>query len=207
MKILNCGNEADVTVANQNAGGVLGVNFGNRGALEMVNCYNTGNITGNNESAGLSGWLGNATIANCYNSGVIVGVDGDKTLARFASLSATNCYDMGGQSGTTAFSDNMLASGELCYLLSGSENNLESVWRQNIGEDGHPVLDPDHKVVIFKGGKFTNDISGIEIVEDKAPVAVPEGIFTLRGERINELRQGINIVRMSDGSVRKVLIK
>ena len=207
VKILNCGNEADVTVANQNAGGVLGVNFGNRGALEMVNCYNTGNITGNNESAGLSGWLGNATIANCYNSGVIVGVDGDKTLARFASLSATNCYDMGGQSGTTAFSDNMLASGELCYLLSGSENNLESVWRQNIGEDEHPVLDPDHKVVIFKGGKFTNDISGIEIVEDKAPVAVPEGIFTLRGERINELRQGINIVRMSDGSVRKVLIK
>lgn len=207
VKILNCGNEADVTVANQNAGGVLGVNFGNRGALEMVNCYNTGNITGNNESAGLSGWLGNATIANCYSSGVVVGVDGDKTLARFASLSATNCYDMGGQSGTTAFSDNMLASGELCYLLSGSENNLESVWRQNIGEDGHPVLDPDHKVVIFKGGKFTNDISGIEIVEDKAPVAVPEGIFTLRGERINELRQGINIVRMSDGSVRKVLIK
>ncbi|MBO7498249.1 MAG: hypothetical protein J6T64_03545 [Bacteroidaceae bacterium] len=207
VKILNCGNEADVTVANQNAGGVLGVNFGNRGALEMVNCYNTGNITGYNESAGLSGWLGNATIANCYNSGVIVGVDGDKTLARFASLSATNCYDMGGQSGTTAFSDNMLASGELCYLLSGSENNLESVWRQNIGEDGHPVLDPDHKVVVFRGGKFTNDLSGIEIVEEKAPVAVPEGIFTLRGERINELRQGINIVRMSDGSVRKVLIK
>ncbi len=207
VKIINCGNEADVTVVEKNGGGVLGVNFGNRGALEMVNCYNTGNIKGDNETAGLSGWLGNATIANCYSYGTVVGVDGDKTLARFASVSATNCYDFNGQSGTTAFSEKMLASGELCYLLGGGENNLESVWRQNIGEDEHPVLDPDHKVVIFKGGKFTNDISGIEVVEEETPVAAPEGIYTLRGERVNELRPGINIVRMGDGTVRKVLIK
>ena len=208
VKIYNCGNEADVTAVNQNAGGILGVDHQSWCTLELVNCYNTGNITGANESAGLSGWLGSAaTVTNCYNSGVIVGVDGDKTLTRFSSVTFTNCYDMGGQSGTTAFSDKMLASGELCYLLGGGENNLESVWRQNIGEDEHPVLDPDHKVVVFKGGKFTNDISGIEVVEEETPVAAPEGIYTLRGERVNELRPGINIVRMGDGSVRKVLIK
>ena len=208
VKIYNCGNEADVTAVNQNAGGILGVDHQSWCTLELVNCYNTGNITGANESAGLSGWLGSAaTVTNCYNSGVIVGVDGDKTLTRFSSVTFTNCYDIGGQSGTTAFSEKMLASGELCYLLGGGENNLESVWRQNIGEDEHPVLDPDHKVVVFKGGKFTNDIDGIEVVEEETPVAAPEGIYTLRGERVNELRPGINIVRMGDGTVRKVLIK
>ena len=208
VKIYNCGNEAEVTAANQNAAGIIGVNHQSWSTLELVNCYNTGNITGANESSGLSGWLGSAaTVTNCYNSGVIVGVDGDKTLARFSSVTFKNCYDTGGQSSTTAFNEKQLASGELCYMLGGSENNLESVWRQNIGEDEHPVLDPDHKVVIFKGGQFTNDLSGIIVVEDETPVAAPAGIYTLRGERVNELRQGINIVRMSDGTVKKVLVK
>ncbi|MDR9830543.1 hypothetical protein RCJ22_33715, partial [Vibrio sp. FNV 38] len=77
--IENCGNEADVMVDNQNGAGVLGVNFGNRGTVTINNCYNTGNITGSNESAGLSGWLGtNAVVRNSYNSGVIIGTDGDK---------------------------------------------------------------------------------------------------------------------------------
>ena len=208
VKIYNCGNEAEVTATNQNAAGIIGVNHQSWSTLELVNCYNTGNITGANESSGLSGWLGSAaTVTNCYNSGVIVGVDGDKTLARFSSVTFKNCYDTGGQSSTTAFNEKQLASGELCYMLGGSENNLESVWRQNIGEDEHPVLDPDHKVVIFKGGQFTNDLSGIIVVEDETPVAAPAGIYTLRGERVNELRQGINIVRMSDGTVKKVLVK
>ena len=58
------------------------------------------------------------------------------------------------------------------------------------------------------GGKFTNDPDGIAVPEaDVTPSAAPEGIYTLRGERITELRQGINIVRMSDGTVRKVLVK
>jgi hypothetical protein len=209
VKIYNCGNEADVISANQNAGGILGVDHQSWCNIEIVNCYNTGNITGGNESAGLSGWVGdNASITNSYNGGVVVGVDGDKSLARFGSATLKNCYDIGGQSGTTAFSDKQMASGELCYLLNGSVNDAEAVWRQNIGEDEHPVLDPSHKAVYFLGGKFTNDPDGIAVPEaDVTPSAAPEGIYTLRGERITELRQGINIVRMSDGTVRKVLVK
>lgn len=209
VKIYNCGNEADVISANQNAGGILGVDHLSWCNIEIVNCYNTGNITGGNESAGLSGWVGdNASITNSYNGGVVVGVDGDKSLARFGSATLKNCYDIGGQSGTTAFSDKQMASGELCYLLNGSVNDAEAVWRQNIGEDEHPVLDPSHKAVYFLGGKFTNDPDGIAVPEaDVTPSAAPEGIYTLRGERITELRQGINIVRMSDGTVRKVLVK
>ena len=209
VKIYNCGNEADVTSANQNAGGILGVDHKSWCNIEMVNCYNTGNITGANESAGLSGWCGdNASITNSYNGGVVIGVDGDKTLARFGSATLKNCYDIGGQGSTTAFSDKQMASGELCYLLAGSANDPEAVWRQNIGEDEHPVLDPSHKAVFFMGGKFTNDPDGIAVPEaDEKPSVAPEGIYTLRGERVTELRQGINIVRMSDGTVRKVLVK
>ena len=211
--IENCGNEADVMVDNQNGAGILGVNFGNRGTVTINNCYNTGNITGSNESAGLSGWLGtNAVVRNSYNSGVIIGTDGDKSLARYSSASFTNCYDFGDNAqslaGISSFTQKQLESGELCFLLNGSENTFEPAFRQTLGEDAHPVLDPSHKAVFYVGGQFTNDDSGIQrpAIEEPA-VVVPEGIFTLRGERVTELQQGINIVRMSDGSVRKVLVK
>ena len=209
VKIYNCGNEADVVAAIQNAAGILGVDHLSWCNIEIVNCYNTGNITGGNESAGLSGWCGdNASITNSYNGGTVVGVDGDKTLARFGSATLKGCFDIGGQGSTTAFSEKQMASGELCYLLGGSANDPDAIWRQNIGEDGHPVLDPSHKAVFFMGGKFTNDPDGIAVPEtDETPSIAPEGIYTLRGERVEELRQGINIVRMSDGTVRKVLVR
>ena len=39
------------------------------------------------------------------------------------------------------------------------------------------------------------------------PLSVPDQIFTLGGGKVDTLQKGINIIRMSDGTVKKVWVK
>lgn len=48
---------------------------------------------------------------------------------------------------------------------------------------------------------------GIETVSRQAAEATIVGIYTLDGKRLGQLQHGINIVRMSDGSIRKVTVQ
>lgn len=50
-------------------------------------------------------------------------------------------------------------------------------------------------------------VTGIEGVETKVEVATPVAIYNISGTRVNKTSKGINIVKMSDGSVKKVLVK
>ena len=56
--------------------------------------------------------------------------------------------------------------------------------------------------------QFTTDIdmSGIEEVEMSSDAATPETWYDLHGRRLSEPRHGINILRMSDGSSRKIFV-
>ena len=56
------------------------------------------------------------------------------------------------------------------------------------------------------GDEFEGDATGVTVVE-AAPSEVIEGIYSLSGARIDNLQPGVNILRMSDGSVKKVLVK
>ena len=143
VTLLNCGNEANVTVAGQNAGGVVGCNRNGSLVYKLTNCYNTGTIKGGSESAGISGWLkNNAVVTNCYNIGNVTGVDGTKTFARWDSGSYTNCYntlaanEFAGR--TDSYPMSKVTSGELCYKLN-SDTNDGTTWTQTIGEDSHPI--------------------------------------------------------------------
>lgn len=51
--------------------------------------------------------------------------------------------------------------------------------------------------------------TGIEDINSEADgqKAVPAGIYSINGTRIQKMQRGINIVKMADGSVRKVLVK
>lgn len=40
-----------------------------------------------------------------------------------------------------------------------------------------------------------------------APVAAPAGIYTVSGAKVDKLQKGINIVKMEDGSVKKIMVK
>ena len=47
-----------------------------------------------------------------------------------------------------------------------------------------------------------NDIESLEVSHDDIAT-----IYNLNGHRINSLQRGINIIRMNDGKVRKVVVK
>jgi hypothetical protein len=55
--------------------------------------------------------------------------------------------------------------------------------------------------IVINGSYTTTNIENIENQEDV------RNIYTIDGKRTNEPRKGINIVRLKDGSIRKVLIK
>ena len=134
--VRNCGNEADVTGTEANAAGIVGCS---EKKVIIENCYNTGHITGSKESAAICGWMGDgsSTIANCYNIGAITGQDGSNRMYR-RTVTATNLYDIDGVQGTK-FTNEQLASGELCYNLNGNQSTI--AWYQTLGTDGdaHPV--------------------------------------------------------------------
>lgn len=49
--------------------------------------------------------------------------------------------------------------------------------------------------------------TGVDAVETETNVAIKAVIYDIQGRQTNTMRRGVNIVRMSDGSVRKVLVK
>lgn len=209
VEITGCGNEADITVTGANAGGILGVNDQQTAMVYITNCYNTGAITAQRESAAISGWLGNrAKVVNTYNTGIVAatGLDGNLTFARGTNCEYINCYELDG-SQVTDVTSNQVTDGELCYLLNGKQSD-DVVFFQTLGEDSHPVLDKTHKVVYFDGTKYVNELlpDAIESTTDTTGATVT-GIWSLSGMKQNTLQKGINVVKMSDGTVRKVLVK
>lgn len=191
--IRNCGNEADVTVAEANAAGILGVDDVSAMEVTIANCYNTGNIVGGRESAAISGWLGdrNCTVSNSWNSGSVQGVDGSNTFFRNGNAKAVNCYETIGSQVTSVTAD-QVANGELKTLLNNGAH--AEIWYQTVGTDAHPMLD------------FEYLANGIETVPAQV-VAGAAGIYTIGGAKVATMQKGINIIRMEDGSVRKVLVK
>lgn len=76
-KITDCINDADIshTKANGKAGGIIGIGSQDAKTITVINCHNTGDVTGGNVG-GIIGYLGNVTTAlfeDCSNSGAIIG--------------------------------------------------------------------------------------------------------------------------------------
>jgi hypothetical protein len=84
-----------------------------------------------------------------------------------------------------------------------------------VGTKTHGVMDArwfsyDNFTLTYFGTASAKENSGdytpIEGIEENNVVA-PVAIYNLAGSRVNNLTKGINIVKMSDGSVKKVLVK
>ncbi|MBM6992238.1 MAG: chitobiase/beta-hexosaminidase C-terminal domain-containing protein [Prevotella sp.] len=54
---------------------------------------------------------------------------------------------------------------------------------------------------------YNQQAAGVEIVNTGRGVAKVKAIYSINGARINSLQRGINIVKMTDGTTRKVLVK
>jgi hypothetical protein len=49
--------------------------------------------------------------------------------------------------------------------------------------------------------------TGIECIEKPTTSNIPAGIYNINGMRINSLQRGLNIVKMGDGTIKKVMVK
>ena len=209
LTIENCGNEAVVNVGQEgvNGAGILGVNDLSEAYVRIINCYNTGEIIGQRECGAISGWLGDrAEVINCYSSGSVVpgAIDGTRSFARYngSNVTFTNCFEVYG-SQVTAAEEESVANGKLCYDLNEGAGKV--VYYQTLGSDMHPILDATHGIVVLENGQYVNVSDGIATTV--AATSQAETIHGINGVRLEQMMRGINIVRQSDGTVRKVLIK
>lgn len=141
------GVQGTIEARQQNAGGIIGCNYGSQTCMEMEHCYVSGNVQGANESAALSGWLGRyARVRHCYSIAQVYGVDGTNTLYRCENTFAvTNCHEgsaTGRQVGIAKVTRRDIQSGCLCITLN--DGGTRQVWYQTLGQDRYPVLQPQH---------------------------------------------------------------
>lgn len=136
--IENCTNAVNVT-GNNSVGGVVGYIKGTvysaRGRSTVVNCENTGNITGKVTSVGgIAGWAINTDVTGCENSGTITlinslanadtgGIGGiigyfQSTMTNDAACEVTieNCFNTG-----AVTSDGKMTIGGVVGLLEGKD--------------------------------------------------------------------------------------
>ena len=178
--LTNLGNEAPVTGTAQNVSGIIGVDMGGSANLFITNCYVTGAINGNRESATICSWSSAASVVkNCWSSATLAGKYGEEDSFTRGSAACVNCYEIEGvgtqnnktgANKTNLFAEEEVASGLLCA-------KLETIaFRQNVGEDTHPVFDQTHAVVkqITEAGYATMYI--------EPAVAIPAGVEVFTGE-------------------------
>ena len=185
LNIESCLNLANVkSTGNKNCGGIFGANTKSKGVIHIINCGNTGDVEGTDESASITGWIGSNSgqiISNCWNSGDLAGLKGIQNMYRDQGSSATssNLYTTEieeGEQGTT-ITNEQIASGELCYLLNG--NSCYDVnWTQTIGTDDYPVP--------FNTSGIVNYISSVGYTTQYIPstdVTIPTGVEAYAGEK------------------------
>jgi hypothetical protein len=199
-----CANFATVYSASTYAGGITSYLAGS--LTNLSNCYNVGDVTGvTGNAGGVVGYISTiGSIANVYNIGEVTGAGG--TCACVGSTQSkekvTNAYSTKAltlNTDCTLVTEEQMASGEIAYKLG-------EAFGQHIGVDAYPVIG-GMKVLYDEGGnRYYNATTGIDDI-NAAEGASVEAVYDLSGRQLNALQHGINIVRMSDGTVRKVLVK
>ena len=175
--MVNCGNEADIT-GNINAAGLVGgtyntETYGNL-AMNIWNCYNTGNIYGTKESAAFCGYARkNFNVVLGYNTGTVTGADEGSAFLR-AKLEGDfimqDCYDLSGtqMTGGTVYGITAqdITCGKLCYEMNSRLDPMRQVaryrnmasWVQDLGQDTHPTFG-DTIITANKGLTYTRSLS------------------------------------------------
>ena len=148
--ITDCYNTGKVSNAvwDTRAGGICG-----RNTNKILNCYNTGSVTGGYMVGGICGsndsFTTSGRIENCYNIGTINSIVNDDSKRNIAVIEnekavVKNCYyleDNTSEDGATGMTEDEFASGEVAYRLQGGQD--DPVWGQTLADEGgdpYPVL-------------------------------------------------------------------
>lgn len=198
-----CVNNANVTSVTVWCSGIVG-NMANA-ATKVTNCYNTGNITGTTSCGGVVGMNNKESIIeNVYNLGVVTGttvgacVGGTPTKEYVRN--AFSIYEYGVTESQTLVTEEQMRSGEVAYLLGDA-------FGQEIGVDEYPVLGGKKVLYDAEANRYYNDsTSGLDkiVVPDTDAEVI---YYNLQGVASKNPFKGFNVVRMSDGSVRKIFVK
>ena len=201
ITMTNLINHGSVIGGAQNAGGIIGCCMETKATFLITNCGVTGTVKGANESAAISGWVGDkSTIKNCWTVASVEGADNEASMfLRPNSAGLDNCYTTVGTQGTV-IDASAVTTGELTWLLNG-KSFTSPVWYQTIDEDETPVLDATHGVVYRTSDGYYGSVqdeasykefitgytAGIETeIEEKvangaATAALKEAVSTLKG--------------------------
>ena len=150
--IIGCYNTGKVSNAvwGTRAGGICG-----RSTNKILNCYNTGSVTGGSRVGGICGsndsFTTSGRIENCYNIGTINSIVNDDYKRNIAVIEnetavVNNCYYLednyiAEEDGASGRDADDFASGEIAYLLQGGQD--DPIWGQILADEGgdlYPVL-------------------------------------------------------------------
>ena len=175
--IENCYNAAKVR-GGSNVGGVVSFLFD--GTVE--NCYNTGTVSGGSTVGGVVSYLFHGTVENCYNTGAVSGegVFGG-VIGGMDNGTVENCYYLdtcstgvgSGTDTTTAKTADEFASGEVAYLLQGTQT--KQIWGQTLGTDISPVFaNETGSNKVYKVTFLVNDVTTVAYANGgKITIAAP----------------------------------
>lgn len=207
VDIDRCANLADVAVSGSNAGGIAGYLATN--TATVTNCYNKGHITAGGNCGGIVGGHSSKGInvkrvfnlgeISCpKNAGACVG--STYTKAGLEDAFAINEYDK--TDGHTLVAPEQMESGEIAYRLGDA-------FGQEIGVDAHPLIDGMKVLYDQAADRYYNEGQILTSVDElgAGDAVVPAVYYNLEGIPSATPYRGINIVRMSDGTVRKLLVR
>lgn len=158
-RIENCSSSVDVTSSAYAAGGIVGSNAGT-----VVNCYSTGSVKGSRETGGITGRGSASGITNCYY------------LTGTAAGGINGADSAGNAEAKTA---DEFGEGQVAYLLNGSVNSENNIWKQNLGSDSYPVFEDPDVVGFTKGGDDTTHYVN-ETTDGSVTISNPDkGVFSI----------------------------
>lgn len=133
----------NANITNTHSDGVrVGVLGGELHQTSVYNCWTCGDIqltTTHSQKGGFGGEAAEGHFYGCWT-----------TYRNIGSLATTHNSYAGDEVAAT------IGTGELCYNLNAGKV-ANPAWRQTLGQDEHPVLDPTHKVVYLdENGIYTN---------------------------------------------------
>ena len=145
VHITNVGNEGTVTGSGANVSGIIGVDMGGAADMFITNCFVTGAIKGNRESATICSWSNSRSVVeNCYSIASLTGKYGDYNSFTRGDATIVNCYEIEGvgtqnttnntKDRTNLITATEVANGALCYKLNGEQGGVERFY-QKLGEE------------------------------------------------------------------------
>lgn len=199
-----CANFATVSGTSTYVGGVVA--YLSVATAKVSNSYNVGTISGTSNCGGVIGSNNkDAVIGNIFSVGEVLGttvgacVGG--TTAKDNLKNAFSIFEYNITASQTLVSSKQMESGEIAYKLG-------EAFGQKIGFDIHPVIGGEKVLYNSDTDTYYNDSSvGVGNVVDDCDSFNGAVYYNLQGIPATSPYKGINIVRLQNGSVRKILVK